>query len=69
MGLEFTPRAVPHGSHLNDPPSREVEGVLALDGHLHHLVVAGPPVEDKEDQNQFILTPSLNFGYFKLLTM
>ena len=69
VGLEFTPRAVPHGSHLNDPPSREVEGVLALDGHLHHLVVAGPPVEDKEDQNQFILTPSLNFGYFKLLTM
>ena len=62
MGLEFTPRAVPHGSHLNDPPSREVEGVLAPDRHLRHLVPPCPPppeVVEEEDKNKLLLAPPL----------
>ena len=74
--LESQPRSQrnvdPHGSHLDDLPSREVEGVLAPDRHLRHLVPPCPPppeVVEEEDKNKLLLAPPLIFYISKCSEM
>ena len=72
--LESQPRSQrnvdPHGSHLDDLPSREVERVLAPDRHLRHLVPPSPPppeVVEEEDKNKLLLAPPLIFWHFEVV--